>query len=157
MFARPPKLKVSQVPARQFVEHVSTLFEGQAQSKGVTFSSQCDADAFIHIDSEQMTQALLNLLQNALEASKKGNSISLGVRSDGENVVFEVADDGVGIPHNALDRIFNLYFTTKSTGTGMGLAICQQIVSQHRGSIEAQSEPGKGTKFTIRIPRGDLS
>lgn len=152
IFARPPKLTITEIPVLQFVSHVSTLFEGQAESKGVHFSLECPSDALVRIDSDQMTQALLNLLQNALDATATGGAISLRVAHKGDYVVFDVTDTGVGIRPDKIERVFDLYFTTKPEGTGVGMSITQQIVSQHHGTIEVQSEPGKGTKISIGIP-----
>lgn len=152
IFARPPKLTITEIPVLQFVSHVSTLFEGQAESKGVHFSLDCRSDALVRIDSDQMTQALLNLLQNALDATERSGAISLRVAHNGDHVVFDVTDTGVGMPPDKIERVFDLYFTTKPEGTGLGMSITQQIVSQHHGTIEVQSEPGKGTKISVGIP-----
>jgi signal transduction histidine kinase len=151
-FARPSKLQKSQVSIEQFIQHVATLFGGQAKGKGVRFSAQCSAKGFVQIDSGQMTQALLNLLQNALDATPKGGMISFLVDQADNNMTFSVVDSGSGIPADKMNRIFDLYFTTKSNGTGMGLAITQQIVVQHHGRIDVKSEPGKGSTFVIEVP-----
>ena len=99
-----------------------------------------------------MTQALLNVLQNALDATPKGGKIALQVTRKRGSTVFEIVDDGIGIPADRIERIFDLYFTTKPQGTGMGLAITQQIVTQHHGMIDVESEPNRGTTFSISIP-----
>jgi two-component system, NtrC family, sensor histidine kinase HydH len=156
-FARPPKIKLMAVSAKEFTAHIAALFESQAISKGVIFSNRCDTEEFISIDSEQMTQALLNLLQNALDATKKGRSISLKTFQKEKFIVFEIKDAGSGITADKLEKIFNLYFTTKTDGNGMGLAITQQIVSQHNGNIEVHSEIGRGTIFSIFIPHEQKS
>jgi len=151
-FARPPKLQKSRVSANEFVAHVATLFEGQAESKGIRFSAECSHVDTIQIDSEQMTQAILNLLQNALDATPRGGTISLNVSQLDQSVLFAVTDTGSGIPPERMNRIFDLYYTTKSDGTGMGLGITQQIVSQHQGRIDVTSELNQGTTFVITIP-----
>jgi signal transduction histidine kinase len=152
-FARPPKLRLSEISAERLVTHVATLFKGQPASKGVNFKSKCDNDAIIRADKEQLTQALLNLLQNALDATSKGGTILLNTEVKEKYVVFQVKDDGEGIPQDRINRIFDLYFTTKHKGTGMGLAITHQIITQHSGIIGVQSKMGGGTTFTIQIPR----
>ncbi len=151
-FARPPKVALMETPAEEYVAHISTLIGEQAKAKGVRFSSHSQIVGAIRVDTDQMTQALLNLLQNALEATPKGGAISLDANRKGGNVVFRITDNGVGIPANEIERIFDLYFTTKPEGTGMGLAITQQIVTQHHGTIEVESEPNKGTAFSISVP-----
>ncbi|MCX6132312.1 MAG: ATP-binding protein [Ignavibacteriales bacterium] len=151
-FARPPKVELKETPAGEFIAHVSTLFGAQAKEKGVRFSSHAHLDGVIRVDAAQMTQAMLNLLQNALDATPKGGAISLEVNRNGGYIVFEVTDDGVGIPADRIERVFDLYFTTKPNGTGMGLAITQQIVTQHHGTMDVESGPTQGTTFSISIP-----
>ncbi len=151
-FARPPKLRIESVSVKEFTSHVNTLFKNQVKNIGIDFSSSCEINKSISIDRNQMMQALQNILQNALEATKKGGKIALRVYQKDNAVFFEVKDTGSGIPSNQLEKIFNLYFTTKSDGNGIGLAVTQQIVSQHGGTIEVQSRLGRGSAFTIRIP-----
>jgi two-component system, NtrC family, sensor histidine kinase HydH len=151
-FARPPLVELKEIQAAQFMTHLSALFGEEAKAKGVRFSSRTQIEGAIRVDTDQMTQALLNLLQNALDATPKGGAISLGVNRKEGYTVFQIADSGVGIPSDRIGRIFDLYFTTKPEGTGMGLAIAQQIVTQHQGTIDVQSEPNKGTTFSVSIP-----
>jgi PAS domain S-box-containing protein len=151
-FARPAKLHLHSFPAVDFVNHIATLFKPQADAKKVTFSSSTQFRGQMVIDREQMTQAALNLLQNALDATKPGGSISLMCSREEHGALLTVADTGSGIPLDKLDKIFDLYFTTKTRGTGMGLAITQQIVTQHGGRIAVSSKVGKGTTFQIRLP-----
>lgn len=153
-FARPPKPQLADVDARQFVDHVAILFKGQAEAKEVRFNAVCTADGLLFIDAGQMTQALINLLQNSLDAASRGGSIDLHVSKDQKSVSFRVTDTGSGIAAEQLGRVFDLYFTTKPDGTGMGLAITQQIVTQHGGVIRVESESGKGSTFLILLPLG---
>jgi PAS domain S-box-containing protein len=151
-FARPPKLKFVEVSAQRFVNHVSTLFEGQAAAQKIQFTSQCDYRGMVRIDNDSMTQAVLNLLQNALDATSQHGSIALNVFRKEQSLIIEIQDTGKGISKEQLEKIFNLYFTTKANGNGMGLAITQQIISQHQGSIQVKSEVSKGSTFTISLP-----
>jgi two-component system sensor histidine kinase HydH len=151
-FARPPKLNLTKVRAADFTSYIATLFKSQAKKKGVRFKSRCEADESISLDHGQMTQALLNILQNALDATKRGDTISLRTYRKEKNLIFEIADSGSGIPAEIIDHIFDHSFTTKARGSGMGLAITQQIVAQHRGNIEVKSAPSKGTIFIVSIP-----
>jgi signal transduction histidine kinase len=130
---------------------VATLFKPQADSKEISFT--WDAEKIIlKIDSEQMTQAVLNLLQNALDATPKGEAIKLQLLKTPTEVLIEVSDTGSGIAPELQQKILNLYYTTKPTGTGMGLAITQQIISQHNGSLDLKNHFPRGTVFTISIP-----
>jgi len=151
-FARPPKPHLVEVDARQFVDHLAMLFKGQAEAKEVQFDAVCEQDGLLFIDAGQLTQALINLLQNSLDATSKGDSITLRVSQDGKSVTFLVTDTGAGIAAEQLNRIIDLYFTTKTDGTGMGLGITQQIVTQHGGEIHVDSELGKGSTFSILLP-----
>ena len=151
-FARPPKLKLANVALKQFTEHISTLFSGQAMARKIEFLAVCKEDLHTHMDYDQMTQAVLNLLQNALDATATGGSISMNIFQREHHIIIEIADNGSGISASNLTKIFNLYFSTKDDGSGMGLAITQQIVSQHQGSIHVQSEPLKGSTFSILLP-----
>jgi signal transduction histidine kinase len=103
-------------------------------------------------DPDQLKQAVDNLLRNAIDASPDGGRVRLGARRDGTDHVIDVRDEGPGIPADILPRIFDLYFTTKADGTGVGLAVTHQIVEAHRGRIDVESSPGAGTRMSVRIP-----
>jgi signal transduction histidine kinase len=104
------------------------------------------------VDPAQLRQVLDNLVRNAVEATPEGGRISLAARREGGERVLEVRDTGRGIEPDHLPRIFDLYFTTKADGTGVGLAVTQQIVTAHGGMIEVDSQPGAGTSMYVRLP-----
>jgi two-component system, NtrC family, sensor histidine kinase HydH len=151
-FARPPKLQRHSIVVADLIEHVASLFSTQAREKGVGFSFSTHGNPVSSLDREQMTQALLNLLQNALDATPPAGEVTLTSRTIDRGICITVADTGAGIPSASLEKIFNLYYTTKPEGNGLGLSITQQIVAQHDGSIDVASTVGKGTVFTIDIP-----
>ena len=104
-----------------------------------------------------MTQVFLNLLLNSLRFVEKGGRIEVTshLAEDGSQFVFQVEDDGPGIPRENMSKIFDPFFTTRETGTGLGLAIVHKIVENHQGDIDVDSPPPgktKGCRFTIRIP-----
>jgi two-component system, NtrC family, sensor histidine kinase HydH len=105
------------------------------------------------LDRDLIRQALLNLMLNAEQAMPDGGEIVLQTRSDGDTVCLDVIDTGKGIEPEALPKLFRPFHTTKPGGTGLGLATTRKIVRAHGGDVEVQSEPGRGTKFTIRVPR----
>jgi two-component system, NtrC family, sensor kinase len=109
----------------------------------------------MRVDEDQMYQVAINLILNAANAIEEKGRLLIGTGLDpkGEAIItFE--DTGRGIPHELLEKIFEPFFTTKLTGTGLGLAITRQIVKQHFGTISVESEPGMGTRFSIRLPIG---
>ena len=107
----------------------------------------------IALDRDQLEQVFFNLIKNALEAVKDGGKIALEIGADDNDVVTTITDSGAGIPAEQLVHLFEPYRTTKEHGTGLGLMISQRIVRDHCGTISVESEPGRGTTFTVRLPR----
>lgn len=109
----------------------------------------------VFVDDAQIVQVLVILLENALDAAGRPDRVTLRVRvaPHGEDVRVEVRDEGAGMPESLMSRIFDPFFTTKPNGTGLGLSIAQQLVHENRGRIEASSVEGKGTTFTVLVPR----
>jgi two-component system, NtrC family, sensor histidine kinase HydH len=107
----------------------------------------------VPLDRELFKQALLNLMLNAEQAMPEGGEIILQTRPDGDCVVLDVIDTGKGIEPDDVGKLFRPFHTTKPGGTGLGLATTRKIVRAHGGEIDVQSEPGRGTKFTIRLPK----
>jgi signal transduction histidine kinase len=100
-----------------------------------------------------MRQAFTNLIQNAIEAMPDGGTVTIEAGANRELKVV-IRDQGTGIPSDKLKRIFLPFFTTKDTGVGMGLALVHKIVTSHGGRIEVESAEGKGTAFTVILPKG---
>lgn len=149
-FAQPAPILLQPEPAEQVLKDTALVFQSSADSRGVVFFTRFEP-ARISADRRQLHQALLNLLGNALDATPPGGSITFtGVKTDFYQI--EVADSGAGIPDAVKHRIFDLYFSTKPSGTGLGLPVVQQIIAAHGGQIDFESEQGKGTRFRIRIP-----
>jgi PAS domain S-box-containing protein len=108
----------------------------------------------INMDKDQIEQALINLILNAIEATDPGGKVAVesSFVPEAEAVELTVSDSGKGIPEENIGRIFDPFFTTRESGTGLGLAITHGIIEQHGGTIEVESKPGHGTRFTIRLP-----
>lgn len=104
------------------------------------------------IDRDQIRQAILNLVRNGKESMPEGGTLRLSAEIEGERLVISVGDQGIGIKPENLDRIFDPFFSTKLTGTGLGLALCHQIVTEHGGQIRVRSELGQGSEFRIEVP-----
>ncbi len=103
-------------------------------------------------DPDLLKQAILNLVTNAMEAMKTGGQLRITVGTEGGNVTLEVEDTGPGIPPEVQAKVFQLYFTTKAKGSGIGLAMTNRATQLHNGTIEFTSEPGRGTVFLLRFP-----
>ena len=109
------------------------------------------------MDESQMRQAIMNLVTNALDAMPSGGTLSLSTAADGDYLEIGVHDTGAGIIKEHYSKLFTPFFTTKSSGTGLGLVMVSQVVDHHRGSLRFDSRPGKGTSFHIRLPFGQDS
>lgn len=108
----------------------------------------------VEIDEGQLRQALLNILGNARQVMPSGGRVRVSSRAGmGGEVVVEIADTGPGIPADTIEKIFEPFFSKRAGGTGLGLAIARQMVDNHSGRIEVDSQPGRGTTFRIRLPR----
>lgn len=119
----------------------------------VRFSLDSGPDAVLAADPEQMEQIFINLFTNAVEAMPNGGDLMVRVRSVEDAMTISVTDSGKGIPRESQDKVFEPFFTTKDKGTGLGLAIVFNIVRKHYGEINVASDEGKGTTFTITLPR----
>jgi signal transduction histidine kinase len=152
-FARPPALNRVATDLNQLLESILVLMRNPAEQKGITIVQEFKPLPPVALDPNQVQQAVINLIQNSLEAINGPGQIHLRTQlnADGE-IVLEVQDTGSGIPEEIRPKIFNLYFTTKSTGTGLGLSLVYQIISQHNGRITVASEVGQGTTFSIFLP-----
>lgn len=130
------------------------LLAGQAARKQVQFSEALEAaDPVVEMDAEQMNQVLLNLIMNALQILHEGGQVQASTADCGDELEIEIADDGPGVAPEERDRIFEAFFFRREGGVGLGLAIVQQIVQAHRGSIVAAESRLGGAVFRIRLPR----
>ena len=109
----------------------------------------------VGLEPDLFKQALLNLMLNAEHAMPSGGELILTTRREGGAVVLDVTDTGVGMTDEVRSRIFDAFFSTRPAGSGLGLPTTRKIVEEHGGTIHVQSEPGKGSRFTIRLPAVD--
>lgn len=152
-FSRPVELRLLDQDLRAIVHAVAELEEIALQSQGITLRVRTGALPLpVHVDADLIKQVLLNLAQNASHAMPNGGFLDIAATREGREAVLTVRDTGVGIPVEQLDKIFNLYFTTKATGSGIGLAMTYRVMQLHNGKIEVESTPGMGTAFTLRLP-----
>ncbi len=150
-FARPPKLSKTHADVNSLVDSVIQLLDQQAAAADIEIKSEKASDLpAIELDTEQITQVLLNLGINAIEAMPSGGTMTFRTRSLGKGVAIEVEDAGVGIADDAIEHIFDPFFTTKDRGSGLGLSIAHKIITHHDGTIVATGQR-QGTLFTITL------
>ena len=106
----------------------------------------------INADAEQLWQTVLNLIRNSCEAMPDGGELTIGTWREGKQALLRVSDSGKGMSEEQVKRVFEPFYTTKKEGTGLGLALVQQIATEHGGHIECESASGKGSTFTIFLP-----
>ena len=161
-FARLPKPKIAAEPVNAMVSALAQFVRLDLGTRGVELATDLDADDPVAlVDAAQIRQCLVNLVRNATEAvAVKGRHledakgvVTLRTRRTGDRVAIEVEDDGVGIPPDVLPRLFDQFFSTKDGGSGLGLALTQQIVKDHGGDLRVASAVGRGTTFTLSVPR----
>lgn len=147
------RLNLEPVDLRLLLERQVELARPRAEQQGVKISTSISTPAGFEISADQvrLEQVLLNLFINALDAMRDGGLLQVRCGVDGANVLMEVADTGAGIPEELLDKVFDLYFTTKSDGSGLGLTMCDKIVRQHDGSLDVYSS-SQGATFRITLP-----
>ncbi|CAN5400799.1 hypothetical protein BH11MYX1_BH11MYX1_21350 [soil metagenome] len=156
-FGKLPKPKIASEHVNGTVDALASFVrEDLAKKKVALLVELADNDPIALVDAAQLRQCLVNLVRNAAEAvaSKGGGTVTLRTHRDGDRVVIEVEDTGVGIAPEVLPRLFDTFFSTKEGGSGLGLALTQQIVKDHGGDLAVASTVGKGTTFTVSIPRG---
>ena len=153
-FAKPFEPRLAPCRIGKIVDGAVASLRSQMAAQRIELTTDIDAALpEADLDYAQIEQVLLVLLSNALEAMTNGGRILVAARLLPEKRVrLEVVDTGPGIPRDQLPRIFKLFFTTKSSGTGLGLAFAKKIVEQHRGTITVESTVGRGTSFTIDLP-----
>jgi signal transduction histidine kinase len=157
-FSRPMELHLREQDLRKVVGVVMELTSAEMQENGVRVTMQAPEEPMIvRVDAELMQQALLNLLLNGMQAMSGGGTMRVMLRREHQFGVVEVIDEGEGIPAELLPRIFELYFTTKPKGSGIGLAMTYRILQMHGGAMEVRSNADansleRGTTFTFRLP-----
>lgn len=153
-FARPQPINPQKFSTKEFFEGISKQYSPLLKEKQIRLDIVENWSGDVLWDKTQMKQVFINLFENSIDAIKQKGIISLEVNEkNSETVEIKFRDDGLGIPVEYHNKIFNLYFTTKSNGSGIGLSIVQKIISEHNGSISVFSEPNKGTEFTISLPK----
>jgi len=157
-FARPSQPKLNSEDLNQVVEKMAMLVDTESHKKNIKILKDLYASLpSVTLDKEQIKQVLLNILLNAVDATPENGTISVSTRPVTRNgyldcVQVVISDTGKGIPEEDLEKVFTPFYTTKHTGSGLGLSISHQIVQEHQGNIEVESKQNQGTTFRIILP-----
>jgi signal transduction histidine kinase len=152
-FSRPVELQLREQDLRLVIGDVLALATEELSTRNVTLVSRLPSKPVIaNVDSDLLKQAALNVIQNGAQAMPDGGTLELALETDRKSAVVRISDEGTGIPDDILEKIFDLYFTTKSGGSGIGLAMTYRILQLHHGGIEVESRKDRGTEFRLRIP-----
>ena len=152
-FTRPRDLHLEEMDLRRLLDDVALLAGPDAEQHGVTIERHMDESPLpVKVDSDLMKQAFLNVVINGVQAMPNGGMLTISAHRDNDVIIVEVQDQGAGIPKELHDKVFELYFTTKTEGSGIGLAQTYQILQWHYGSVDFQSAETTGTIFRFQIP-----
>jgi two-component system sensor histidine kinase AtoS len=153
-FARPASLNRARVNVKELLEGcLASALQAAAPDKTVETTVRL-GEIEVSLDEVLMRQAFTNLIQNALEAMPGGGNVFLGAGMKNDELAVVIRDTGTGIPPAIVKKIFLPFYTTKDKGVGMGLALAHKVITSHGGRIEVESKEGKGTTFTVMLPRG---
>ena len=152
-FAKPVDIEVAPADLNELFEEIQRAHQLTLDAGGVDMEIETSGEIRLECDRDRLTQVFINLLTNAVEAMPEGGTITVKIDGRESGVVVEFIDDGQGMSPALKYQIFDLFYTTKAGGTGIGLAIARKIVEAHQGSLDVMSRPGEGTTFTVFLPR----
>ncbi len=155
-YTRPLRLNVHPVNLVELLEETTAFFAIDIERSREDIRIERDfpdGDLICRIDPEQLQQVILNLLQNAMQAMPDGGAIAVGLRVEESEGVLSIGDTGIGMADEVREKLFTPFFTTKEDGTGLGLVTSKKIIDAHNGQIRVDSEPGRGTQFSISLPQ----
>ncbi len=156
-FSRPVDLQLREQDLRQIVGDVLALSREELSTRNVTLDSSLPSNPLIaNVDADLLKQAVINIVENGAQAMPGGGTLRVVLEDQKKNAVLRITDEGTGIPDEIRDKIFDLYFTTKVGGSGIGLAMTYRILQLHHGSVDVQSRLGHGTEFVLQIPLAAL-
>jgi len=157
-YAKPAELNLKKQRLEDIIVYSLKLLQSDIEGKGINIKEEYEDNLPLAlIDKDQMTQALLNILLNSIEAVGKSGEIRIGIRQIKGELQLSIADNGKGIAKENIDKIFEPFFTTKKSGTGIGLATARRIVHRHGHRIWAAGELGKGAAFTFTMTQAEVA
>jgi PAS domain S-box-containing protein len=152
-FTRPRDLHLEETDLRTLLNEVILLAVPEAEQHRVTISRDLGSEPLsVKVDNDAMKLAIFNVVLNGIQAMPEGGKLAISARREEESVVTEIQDQGGGIPPEVQEKIFELYFTTKKSGSGIGLAQTYQVMQWHYGSVDFETVDGQGTIFRLRLP-----
>jgi signal transduction histidine kinase len=152
-FTKPVELRLRDTDLRRVIEEVSLLAAPEAARHGVKVQCQLPTEPLVvKADADLVKQAVLNIAINGIQAMPGGGALLMAAQREDTAVEIEIRDQGGGISPEIRDKIFNLYFTTKKSGSGIGLAMTYRVMQLHNGSVQFESQPEQGTAFHLRFP-----
>lgn len=159
ILAKPQAVHFQVKDIRYILGDVISLLDSQAHLHSIEFSMNFLEEALlVHCEENQLKQVFINLLKNAMEAMPNGGTIHMETwRRETDSVMIRIIDEGEGISKEILAKLGEPFFTNKETGTGLGLMVSQRIIESHKGTMEIESELGRGTRVTVALPGGEQS
>lgn len=152
-FAKPLQLDLKEVDIRDIVNRAGESCRTKAEAKGVTLAMQLpSAPVIIAIDDFHIERALINLIDNAVDASQRGTPVSITAATDRNEIVITIKDQGTGMDSETLTNLFMPFYTTKNEGTGLGMPISRKVIEAHAGTLIVISKQRVGTEAAIRLP-----
>ena len=152
-FARPVELQMRIIDLSGLLHEVATLVTPEAEQAKVEIRFPAETDeAYIRADRDLLKQAILNIVVNGIESMKQGGHLDIGIERQKADYIVKIADQGAGIPLEVREKVFDLYFTTKQEGTGIGLAMAFRVIQLHSATIDFSSRVSEGTTFELRFP-----
>ncbi len=152
-FSKPEPVVKKSFQLSELIKSVETQYKSLMKEKSIELIIVQEWDGIVYWDNNKIKQVLINLLQNSIEAIGIKGEVKIKINNDKNDIIIEVIDTGSGISKENIQRVFNLYFTTKAAGTGIGLGIIQRIINEHDGIVTVKSEVNKSTSFIITIPQ----
>lgn len=153
ILAKPQAVNFQQKDIRFIMGDVISLLDSQAHMHGIEFNIEAEGTSIVHCGENQLKQVFINILKNGMEAMPDGGTIHITIsKTPDEQIRIQIIDQGIGIPEEIMHKLGEPFFTNKETGTGLGLMVCQRLIQAHKGTMEIESEKGKGTTVTILLP-----
>ncbi len=149
---RPMDTKLKLTSVSRAINEICNFIEPELKENHVKLIRDIKSTPKVELDTNLFRQALLNIIKNAMNAIEKKGTINICVKLRGDEVVIVVKDSGKGMDQNTVNKIFEPYFTTKASGTGLGLTVVYKVIKEHKGDIRVKSELDKGSEFTITLP-----